>query len=217
MSGFDGNLHLTEISVGGGSATFTSVTSTGTVLSLRPTRPAQIIRWGFIAATVVDDATYPLTLTGNLRPVIGSTSNQTVGSTNTVQSATNGYNAAGQPALYSDVAGGSLTLTASASQVAAGKGVYHTMNPQAPASGSYYPVPGSTQPADTQLVVYPGQEFAIVIGATAPNAGTGVFFVEYKPLPFQGAQYNTAGQSVTNSATALSPSNATSNLTQYFQ
>ena len=217
MSGFDGNLHQVVYNPSPGPVpTYKLVTTATQVLQFAPSKPAQIVRWGFLCKTTVNDATNALVLSGDVWPVIGSNSNAIAGST-TVVSSTTGYNAAGSPALYSDTAGGSLTLTASATQVVAGKGVYHTMNPQKASSGSYYPVPGSTQPADTQLVIYPGQQFVISVAATAPSAGDGIFFVEYKDLPFQGLQYNAAGVAITNQAAALSPSNATSNLTQYFQ
>lgn len=181
----------------------------GDKLIYSPSRPVRIVRWGFLCTTTVNDATNALKLTGDVRVTVGSDTGRVGGSTATVQAAS-GYNAAGQPALFQDTAGGSLTLTASASQVAAGKGVYHFMNPQA-GSGSpaIYPAVDGTQKADTQLVIYPGQEFIIKSNATAPAAGAGVYFVEIEELPFQGSQV------VANLASPISPSNANSNMTGF--
>lgn len=198
---------ITQPSEGNNSAGYATVAA-GAKLIYSPSRPVQVVRWGFLCTTTVNDGTNALKLTGDVRPTIGSASGQVTGATATVQ-ATQGYNAAGQPALFTDTAGGSLTLTASASQVAAGAGVYHNVNPQAAVSPStIYPAVGGV---DTQLVIYPGQEFVITSQATAPSAGNGVYFVEVEELAFQGNQVGPA----TNQSPALSPSNANSSLTQF--
>lgn len=207
MSGFIGNIHKTVTTPSEGAVASYVTVAAADKLTLDPSRPIQIVRWGFIATTTVNDGANALKLTGNFRPTAGSSAGQTVGSTTTV-AATTGYNAAGQPALFMDTAGGSLTLTAGAAQVVAGQGVYHTMNPQKPSSGAYYPVPSTFQVADTQLQINPGQEFAIVSAATAPAAGAGVFFVEYRELPF-------VGDSSVGTAGAGGPANAINNMVRF--
>lgn len=211
MSGFLGFLHKTVQAPAEGSNSYVSVTTSGDKLIYSPSRPVQIVRWGFIATTTVNDATNALKLRGDVRVTAGTDTGRVNGATTTVASSS-GYNAAGQPALFSDTSGGTLTLTASASQVAAGKGVYHNVNPQvAPAGSTVYPNPDTVAAAgagvDTQLVIYPGQEFIITNLATAPAAGAGIFFVEVRELPNQGDTQFPAAYSPT-------PSNALVNMTK---
>lgn len=218
MSGYDGNLHgrLSNPPQGATSG-YVSVTVAGDILRVAPVAPIQIVRWGFDAAVGVADATNALKLTGDVRPTMGSNTGRTTGATTTVSSQT-GYNASSQPAFLTDTAGGSLTLTAAASQLAAGKGVSHEVNPQAGSgSPSLYPQPDTAFSApggvDTQLVIYPGQEFVIAVQATAPAAGSGSAWVEYRELANVGPGY--AGlATVIPSSISPTPSAASSNRTR---
>lgn len=194
MSGFLGFLHKNvqnpaEGQAAAGAETYVSVTTAQDILVWAPSKPVQIVRWGFIATTTVNDGANALKLRGDFRPTAGSNAGRVNGVTTTV-AASSGYNAAGQPALFSDTAGGTLTLTPSATQVVAGQGVYHQVNPQTAGATGVYPAPDTSPGAgagvDTQLVIYPGQEFVLTIVATAPAAGAGVFFVEARELPNQG-------------------------------
>lgn len=211
MSGFHGNLHRRfEWPVTPG--TYQAVTAAADALVLGVGGPCVVVRWGFVCSTLVNDAINALKLTGDLRATAGSDIGRVTGSTTTLQGAT-GYNASNQPTLFADTAGGSLTLAASASQVAAGKGVFHDMNPQA-ASGTppLYPPYTASQPEDTQLEIYPGQEFILRIQATAPAAGAGRFFVEVKDLP---VQYDRLGQ-YSSTISGPVPSNPYANMTKFF-
>lgn len=200
----------------GSTAAYISVAA-GDVFRLSPNAPIRIVRWGFICTTTVNDATNALKLTGDIRVTAGTDTGRVTGAT-TVVASQQGYNASNLPAFNTDAAGGSLTLVASASQVAAGKGVYHDLNPQT-GSGSplLYPQPDtafvSPGGVDTQLVVYPGQEFLIKSQATAPAAGAGIFFVEFEALGFQGTGYAQLAQIVPASISPT-PSNSLANLTR---
>ena len=181
------------------------MTSAADVLVIRPTRPIAIVRWGLIATTTVNDSTNALVLSCNFRPTVGSTASQVVGVTTTVAS-TSGWNSSAMPAFYTDLAGGTLTLTAGTAQLTAGQGVYHNINPQTKmpsTDSSTNPVPSP----DTALVagggavmmgltIFPGQEAALVVAATAPNAGAGIPFFHYFPLAFAANGNNNEGSSV---------------------
>src|SRR5216684_1341619 len=130
MSGFLGNLHKRVTNPQDGSTAAYISVATGDVLGWAPGAPIVVVRWGFVATTLVNDAVNALKLTLDLRVTAGTDTGRVTGATTTLQGAT-GYNASNQPNLFADTAGGSLTLVASASQVAAGKGVWHDMNPQA--------------------------------------------------------------------------------------
>jgi hypothetical protein len=213
MSGFLGFLHKRITQPADGSvAAYQAVTAAADVFRYSPNAPAQVVRWGFIATTTVNDGSNALKLTCDFRPTAGSNVSRTTGATTTIQTTTTGYNAAGQPALFSDAAGGSLTLVASTTQVVAGQGVYHTVNPQT-GSGSpaLYPQPDTVSGGgvNTQFTVYPGQEVLIAIQATAPGAGAGIFFMELREQPFQGDTQLPA-------ALALTPSNSISNMVRKF-
>jgi hypothetical protein len=182
-----------------GAAISTSGNGGTDILTIRPSRPIAVLRWGFICTTLVNDGTNALALTFDWYPLAGSNSNRVVGATTTLQSQT-GWNASALPAFYTDLAGGSITFTASASQIAAGKGAYHQINPQTkmpPNDASTNPVPspdtafvpgGGMQ--SLGLTVYPGQEVRMRLVSTAPTAGAIVPFVHYFPLAFQGAGSN---------------------------
>lgn len=202
----------------GSAGAYISVASAGDVFRYTPAAPVWVKRWGFLATTTVNDATNALRLTMDLRPTIGSNVSRTTGATTTVASQT-GYNATGQPGFLVDTAGGSLTLTASATQLLAGKGVYHDLNPQA-ATGSnpaLYPRPDTDflppGGVDTQFVVYPGQEIVIAVQATAPGSGVGILFMEMQELPNQGTGYNQLG-SILPSSISPTPSNSLVNMTR---
>lgn len=209
---------VTYPSLGDPATAYKVVTSAANVFRLTPSVPIQIIRWGLIATTTVNDGANGLKLTGDVRPTAGSDSSRVTGASTSVASQT-GYNATGQPGFYYDTAGGSITLTASATQLVAGKFAYHDVAPQAPQSSGYYPDPDTVQASpggvDTQLVIYPGQEFLIAVQATAPGAGAGVLFAEFLELPFQGSGYSGATQ-IVPAAIRPTPSDAISNGTKYF-
>lgn len=222
----------------GGTASYVSVAA-GDVFRYSPGAPCMVLRWGFIATTTVNDGTNALKLTCDLRPTAGTDTGRLTGNTFTVASGT-GYNATGAPAIYVDYGGngttlgfggGKITLTASTTQVVAGQGVFHNVNPQAPTSSTisggvisalsgYYPAPDTafTAPGGypTQFMVYPGQEVVIASKATAPGAGAGIFFMEVLEFPFQAANNNNAvtGTGVPSSIVP-NPSNPGSNLTLY--
>lgn len=201
---FAGGASLFELSTantGSGSEPGTSVTTSGPKLILAPNISLAIVRWGFICTQTVNDATNPLVLTLDFHPTVGSVSGLVAGSTTLVASQT-GWNSSTLPAFYTDLAGGSITLTKGTSQIAAGKGVYHQINPQAkmpPTDASANPVPSP----DTANVagggqvsmgfsVYPGQEVALSVAPVAPGAGAGIFFVHYYHLAFAGSGVNYA-------------------------
>lgn len=195
---FPGGMSLFELSTantGTGAEPGTSVTSAGSKLILVPNISIAIMRWGFICTTTVNDATNPLVLTLDWHPTVGSTVGAVVGAT-TITSAASQWNASTQGAFATDLAGGSITLTKGTSQIAAGKGVYHLMQPQTkmpPNDASTNPVPspdtafvpgGGMQ--SLGLTVYPGQEVQLSVAAVAPAAGAGVFFIHYLHLAFEG-------------------------------
>lgn len=221
----------------GGTASYVNVTA-GDVFRYSPGGPCQVLRWGFIATTTVNDGTNALKLTCDLRPTAGSDTGRLTGATYTVASGS-GYNASATPAFYIDyggtgttlgLGGGSLTVAASTTAVVAGKGVYHTLNPQAPTGstlvsglitvlGGYYPAAQTANVApggvDTQFVVYPGQEVLIASHATAPGAGAGIYFMEVLEMSFTGDN-NNYGNVASGVPAGISPtpSNATVNLTR---
>lgn len=208
--------------MGDPTGTYKVVTSAADVFKLTPSAPIQILRWGMICTTTVNDATagHGLKLTGDVRITAGSDSGRVTG-LSTLVSAQTGYNGPSQPAFYYDTAGGSIKIQPSATQVVAGNFIYHTLAPQVPGTSNYYPdadtyfvSPGGV---DTQLVIYPGQEFIIgvVADATVPSAGAGSFFCEFLQLPFQGTGYSGATQIVPSSISPT-PSNATNVGTRYF-
>jgi hypothetical protein len=195
---FPGGMSLFELSTantGSGSEPGTSVASAGSKLILAPNISIAIMRWGFICTTTVNDATNPLVMTLDWHPTVGSTSGAVVGAT-TVTSAASQWNASTQGAFATDLAGGSITLTKGTSQIAAGKGVFHLIQPQTkmpPNDASTNPVPSP----DTALVpgggmqslgftVYPGQEVQVSVSAVAPGAGAGIIFIHYFHLSFEG-------------------------------
>ncbi len=199
---FPGGSTLIELSTantGSGAEPSAAVTSAGSKLILVPNIACAILRWGFICTTTVNDATNPLVMTLDWHPTVGSTAGAVVGATTLVASQT-GWNASTLPAFYTDLAGGSITLTKGASQLAAGKGVYHLLNPQTkmpPNDASTNPVPSP----DTAFVpgggmnslgltIYPGQEVQLSVSAIAPAAGAGVFFIHYYHLAFEGSGSN---------------------------
>lgn len=185
-----------------GAAITTSANGGSDLITIRPTRPIAILRWGVIATTLVNDAVNALVLTFDWYPTAGSNSNRVTGATTTLSSQT-GWNASALPAFFTDLAGGSITFTASASQLAAGKGAYHQINPQTkmpPNDSSTNPVPSPDTAfvagggmASIGLTVYPGQEVRMRLNATAPTAGAIVPFVHYYALAFQGAGSNNEG------------------------
>ncbi len=199
---FPGGMGVYELSTantGSGAEPGTAVTSSGSKLILAPNLPVAILRWGFISTTTVNDSTNALVLTLDWHPTVGSTAGAVVGATTTLQSQT-GWNASALPAFFTDLAGGSITLTAGTSQLAAGKGVYHQINPQSkmpPNDASTNPVPspdtafvpgGGMQ--SLGLTVYPGQEVQLSVAAIAPGAGAGIFFIHFLHLAFEGAGSN---------------------------
>lgn len=181
----------------------------GAKLLLAPTTPVAVLRWGFICTTLVNDASNALKLSLDWHPTVGSAASSVVGAT-TVTATAAQWNASNQGAFATDLAGGSITLTASASQIAAGKGVYHLMQPQTkmpPNDASTNPVPSPDTafvPGGGEmslgLTVYPGQEVLLNSNATAPGAGAGIFFIHFWHLAFegQGAGYG----AINNSALA---------------
>lgn len=214
MSGFLGFL-LQEYRVPAeGSNAYVTITAAD-LMWLAPARPLVVVRWGFICTTTC--TTTPPVFTLDLRPTVGSNTNRVTGATTTVAS-TQGYNAQGQPALFSDAAGGSLTTT---TLPVAGVGVFHDMNPQT-GSGSpaLYPPYTVKQPEDTQLMVFPGQELVLKC-ATAPAAGAGILFIQARDLPVQYDR-NVAGgtaQSAGSLGVTLGgpvPSLPYYNMTKYF-
>lgn len=224
----------------GTTASYVSVASSADVFRYSPPVPCLVLRWGFIATTTVNDNTNGLKLTCDLRPTAGSDTGRLTGATFTVATSS-GYNATNSPAFYIDyggtgttlgAGGGSITLTASTTQVVAGKGVYHTLNPQAPtgstvasgvitALGGYYPAADAnfTPPGgvDTQFLVYPGQEVLIKVQATAPSAGVGILWMDVIEQAFAGGTNNyAAAANQIPSSISPTPSNAISNLTRVF-
>lgn len=225
----------------GAASAYLAVTSAADVLRFSPGAPCQVMRWGFIATTTVNDATagHGLRLTCDLRPTAGSDTGRLVGGTFVV-AAGSGYNASGAPAIYLDYGGvtttlgkggGTITVAASATQVLAGAGVFHNVWPQVPTGstvasgivtvlGGYYPsadtafVPPGGVPE--QFMVYPGQEVVIAVRANTvvPTAGAGIFFLELIEFPLTVSGNNNSG-AVTGVPSSISPtpSNSGANLT----
>jgi len=190
---------LSTANTGSGAEPGTSVASAGSKLILAPNLPVAVIRWGFICTSTVNDGTNPLVLTMDWHPTVGSTVGAVVGATTTLSSQT-GWNASALPAFFTDLAGGSITFTKGTSQIAAGKGAYHQINPQTkmpPNDASTNPVPspdtafvpgGGMQ--SLGLTVYPGQEVQLSVSAVAPGAGAGILFIQYLHLAFGAAGNN---------------------------
>lgn len=214
---FPGGMSVFELSTantGSGAEPGTSVTVAGSKLILAPNLPLAVIRWGFICTSTVNDATNPLVLTLDWHPTVGSTVGAVVGATTTLSSQT-GWNASALPAFFTDLAGGSITLTKGATQLAAGKGVYHQINPQTkmpPNDASTNPVPSPDTafvPGGGQqshgLTVYPGQELQLSVSTVAPAAGNGIFFIHYLHLMFgaSGNNYANVGTGIPSSITPL--------------
>jgi hypothetical protein len=178
-----------------GSTTASVALTAGPVLIYAPWRPIRIVRWGMVCVTTVNDTTNALKLTCDLRPTAGSSTGQVTGAS-TLISAQTGWNASTLPQLFYDTKGGSITLTASASQVAAGQAIYHEVGPQAPSAAysPYYPDPDTAFDAGsgvaTGFLVYPGQEVVITSQATAPATGAGKFFLEVDEQAFAGSGDN---------------------------
>lgn len=228
----------------GATSAYVSVAA-GDLMRYSPGKPVMLLRWGFIATTTVNDAVNALKLSADLRVTAGSDSGRLRGRTFVV-SAGSGYNAQGSPAIYMDYGGngttlgrggGSITLTASASQLAAGLGVWHGVNPQVPTSstvvggivtaiGGIYPTPqpgltgfpggGPVPPGGlpTQFIIYPGEELVIASNATAPGAGAGIVFAELIELPFTAdGNSNSGAPTGVPSSIVPTPSEAGSDLT----
>lgn len=217
---FPGGMTLIELSTantGTGAEPGTSVTSAGSKLIFAPNIACAVLRWGFICTTTVNDATNPLVLTMDWHPTVGATAGAVIGATTQLASQT-GWNAGTLPAFYTDLSGGSMTFVKGTSQIAAGKGAYHLINPQTkmpPNDASTNPVPspdtafvpgGGMQ--SIGLTVYPGQELQISVAAVAPGAGAGIFFIHYWHLAFEGAGAAYGGLATTNLATGI-PSSIT--------
>lgn len=217
---FPGGMTLLELSTantGSGSEPGTSVTSAGAKLIFAPNVPCAIMRWGFICTQTVNDATNPLVMTLDFHPTVGSAAGAVVGATTSLASQT-GWNASTLPSFFTDLAGGSMTLTKGTSQIAAGKGAYHFIQPQTkmpPTDSSTNPVPSP----DTAFVpgggmqslgftIYPGQEVQVSVSAVAPGAGAGIFFIHYLHLAFEGAG-SAYGQVATSNLATLIPSSIT--------
>lgn len=177
----------------GGTGYVLVTSATPTKFAYAPLKPIRVVRWGFICAVTVNDATNALKLTCDVRAVVGGTTTTGV---STVIAAQSGWNAPNLPPVLFDLAGGSLTLTASASQVAAGQVVYHEVAPQKPSAtySPYYPDPDvafdSPGGVNAQFAVYPGQEVLITSQPTQPAAGAGIFFMEVEELAFTGSGNN---------------------------
>jgi len=172
-----------------------SVETAADVLVFAPWRPVRIIRWGFICTSTVNDATNALALTLDLRPTAGSNVSRTTGAS-TILSGQTGWNASALPQFFYDLAGGSMTFAAGASQIAAGKAAFHEVASQKPSAtySPYYPDPDtafdSPGGVNTQFVIYPGQEAVIAVQAVAPAAGAGKFFLEIEEQAFEGNSSN---------------------------
>ena len=172
-----------------------ALTSAANVLIYRSHRPFRVVRWGLTVTTTINDATNALVLSCDLRPTAGSDVGRITG-TSTVISAQSGWNASALPQFQYDLAGGTITMTAGASQLAAGQVAYHDVNPQKPSATytPYYPDPDtafdSPGGVSTQFVVYPGQEVVIAVQPTAPGAGAGTIFLAIEEQAFQGSKSN---------------------------
>ena len=184
---------ITNPAEGASGGTGYPTVAAGTKLAYAPPKPIRVVRWGFICTTTVNDGTNALKLTCDLRAVAGGS---TVTGTSTVIAAQSGWNAPNLPPVLYDLNGGSLTLVAGTSQVAAGAVVYHEVASQKPSAtfSPYYPDPQTAFDApggvNAEFAVYPGQEVLITSQATAPAAGAGIFFLEVEELAFTGSGNN---------------------------
>lgn len=135
------------------------ITSTGDKAVFTPSRPCQVMRWGYVAD--VSSTVTPPVFGLDFRPTAGSNSGRVTGASS------GGYDTGG---------GGTITTTA-LSQTAQGKGVYNnvTLNPANVAVGA----------GDLQLFIIPGNQLVFTV-TTAATAGSGFFFVEYLEKPFVG-------------------------------
>jgi hypothetical protein len=174
-----------------------TVTVAGDVLIHAPSRPIRIVRWGFICTTTVNDATNVLALSLDVRPTVGSNVGRITGAT-TIISGQTGWNASALPQFMYDLAGGTITMVAGTSQLAAGQVAYHEVASQKPSAtySPYYPDPqtafDSPGGVATGLVIYPGQEVLIAVQPTPPGAGAGKFFLEVEEQAFEGSKSNNA-------------------------
>ncbi len=172
-----------------------SVTAAANGLILGSHKPFRVVRWAFLATTTVNDATNALKLTCDFRPTAGSDAGRITGAS-TVNAAQTGWNAPSLPAVLYDLAGGSMTLVAGTSQIAAGQIIYHEVAAQKPSATytPYYPDPDTANDSpggvNAQFVVYPGQELVLAVQSVAPAAGAGKFLVEVEALAFTGSKNN---------------------------
>lgn len=157
-------LSRTRVVVQGATATVNA--ATGNKLTFAPTTPVVITRWGFIATTALDTGTITAAL--DFRPTVGSDTNRVDGAT----------------ADGIDTAGGAMTATAA--QLAVGKGVYHNVKQAA------------TGLLGGAMEVVPGQEVVIDLTAETVGAGSLIPFIEYTMLPFQQGTPATTGSAGTN-------------------
>jgi len=149
----------------------TSLTATGDLAKIQPSRPIVVVEWGVVITTTSTGTNG--TATGNLRPTAGSTTSQTVGAS------TSSTGAAGET-QYSDTAGGAMTMA----PLAAGKAYLHRIYPLPAQSGAVSGNTGSTSAQGVQ--VNPGQEFAVNLGTAMGSAGAGTAFITYFELPSVG-------------------------------
>ena len=211
-----------------GTSTITIAASASAAMLLYfPTRPVRVVRWGFVAGVKIsDNSSGVLTLKCNLWPEGISNSNAVVGATTAVSSQT-GYNSTSLPAYYTDLAGGTIsvsnaTLTASAG-IPLGSLLYHNVWPQTAGTfltsggtGSYYPNPSQSVSSvgaytlappggvSTQFVVYPGQAVSITATAVPSTPGSGKFFLELEEQAFT-APLNNNQLAVTGVPSSIQP------------
>lgn len=133
-----------------------------------PARPVNIVRWGFIMDVPLDVGTALVAHELDLRPTIKSDTDRVEGATDS-----DGV----------DTAGGSITLPAT--DIAAGKGVFHNVSPK--------------------LLVDPGEEVVIQCSVAPDTSGDAFYFIEYEQEPFHSGG---------SPAPALSLGNRLSNMTE---
>lgn len=183
---------ITNPAEGSGGTPITITTAATKFLTLTPSRPMRIVRWGCLVTTAITATSNAFQMQGNAYAGPNATGTETAGATTTVQNGT-GYNSSNTPALYYDTAGGTATVAnANLGSVTAGVMVWHNVNMQAPQTGGYYPAPDTALippgGVDTQLVIYPGQSF-VLASVNTLTAGAVIGFVEVEDLSFV-ADYN---------------------------
>lgn len=204
----DGTLGYSTTTCG----TTPTTSNAGVMLYFAPTRPSRVVRWGYIVGSVMqDNASATFTMKCNLWPELVTSTNAVTGLTTAVSTQT-GYNSSSLPAYYTDLAGGTITVSnatlTNGTGIVAGSMLYHNVFPQTGNSSllgglsTYYPAPEQTVSSvgaytlvppggvSTQFVVWPGQAVVLVCTAVGATPGAAKFWLEIEEQAFVAPNNN---------------------------